>query len=81
MSVHERFAAIRRGLLEFLILKIVAADRVYAADILKRLSTTDFATQEGTLYPLLSKRFIRWNFSAYEAPSGLAAASDLGRED
>ena len=55
MSVDERFAAIRRGLLEFLILKIVAVDRVYAADILKRLSATDFATQEGTLYPLLSK--------------------------
>ena len=55
MSAGERFAAIRRGLLEFLILKIVAADRVYAADILKRLNTTDFATQEGTLYPLLSK--------------------------
>lgn len=55
MGVDERFAAIRRGLLEFLILKIVAADRVYAADILNRLSATDFATQEGTLYPLLSK--------------------------
>jgi len=55
MGVDERFAAIRRGLLEFLILKIVASDKVYAADILKRLSATDFATQEGTLYPLLSK--------------------------
>ena len=55
MSANERFAAIRRGLLEFLILKIVSADRVYAADILKRLNATDFATQEGTLYPLLSK--------------------------
>ena len=55
MSVEEKFAAIRKGLLEFLILKIVAADKVYAADILKRLSATDFATQEGTLYPLLSK--------------------------
>lgn len=55
MGVDERFAAIRRGLLEFLILKIVAADKVYAADILKRLSAADFATQEGTLYPLLSK--------------------------
>ena len=55
MSADDRFAAIRRGLLEFLILKIVAADRVYAADILKRLNATDFATQEGTLYPLLSK--------------------------
>ena len=55
MSVNEKFAAIRKGLLEFLILKIVAADKVYVADILKRLSDTDFATQEGTLYPLLSK--------------------------
>ena len=55
MGVDEKFAAIRKGLLEFLILKIVAADKVYVADILKRLSDTDFATQEGTLYPLLSK--------------------------
>ena len=55
MRTDERFAAIRKGLLEFLILKIVAANKVYAADILKKLETTDFATQEGTLYPLLSK--------------------------
>src|SRR2546425_12002241 len=55
MSVNVKFAAIRKGLLEFLILKIIAADKVYVADILKRLSTTEFATQEGTLYPLLSK--------------------------
>ncbi len=55
MSVNERFAAIRKGLLEFLILKIVAVDKVYVADILKRLSGTEFSTQEGTLYPLLSK--------------------------
>ena len=55
MGVNERFVAIRKGLLEFLILKIVAANKVYVADILERLSETDFATQEGTLYPLLSK--------------------------
>ena len=55
MDLTEKFTPIRKGLLEFLILKIVAADEVYVADILKRLSDTDFATQEGTLYPLLSK--------------------------
>jgi PadR family transcriptional regulator PadR len=55
MGLSEKFASIRKGLLEFLILKIVAADKVYAADILDRLSETEFATQEGTLYPLLSK--------------------------
>lgn len=55
MPEKERFGPIRKGLLEFLILKIVAAEKVYAADILKRLSSTEFATQEGTLYPLLSR--------------------------
>jgi PadR family transcriptional regulator PadR len=53
--VQEKFVAIRKGLLEFLILKIIASDKVYVADMLQRLSATEFATQEGTLYPLLSK--------------------------
>ena len=55
MSVIEKFSAIRKGLLEFLILRIIASDKVYVADMLNRLSSTEFATQEGTLYPLLSK--------------------------
>ena len=54
-GTNEKFAAIRKGLLEFLILKIIAVDKVYVADMLARLSDTEFATQEGTLYPLLSK--------------------------
>ena len=55
MSINEKFTAIRKGLLEFLVLKIVSADKVYVADIMKALSETEFSTQEGTLYPLLSK--------------------------
>ena len=55
MSINEKFTSIRKGLLEFLLLKIIAADKVYVADILKELKETEFATQEGTLYPLLSK--------------------------
>jgi len=55
MGVDEKFSSIRKGMLEFLLLKIIAADKVYVADILKQLSGTEFATQEGTLYPLLSK--------------------------
>lgn len=55
MGAEDKFAAIRKGLLEFAILRIVSADTVYAADILRRLADTEFATQEGTLYPLLSK--------------------------
>src|ERR1041384_2133569 len=55
METTEKLLPIRKGLLEFVILKIIAADKVYVADMLKLLSETEFATQEGTLYPLLSK--------------------------
>jgi PadR family transcriptional regulator PadR len=55
MNLNEKFSGIRKGLLEFLVLQIIAAEKVYVADILKQLSATQFATQEGTLYPLLSK--------------------------
>jgi PadR family transcriptional regulator, regulatory protein PadR len=55
MPNDEKFTPIRKGLLEFLILRIVAADKVYVADMLERLAATPFATQEGTLYPLLSR--------------------------
>jgi PadR family transcriptional regulator, regulatory protein PadR len=65
MSSDVKFLAIRKGLLEFLLLKIIAADQVYVADILGRLEGTPFATQEGTLYPLLSK-MRRENLVDYE---------------
>jgi PadR family transcriptional regulator, regulatory protein PadR len=55
MGVNEKFSAIRKGLLEFLVLKIISAEKVYVADILEQLGKTEFTTQEGTLYPLLSK--------------------------
>jgi PadR family transcriptional regulator PadR len=55
MSADQKFGPIRKGLLEFLVLRIISAATVYVADILRRLAATEFATQEGTLYPLLSK--------------------------
>jgi PadR family transcriptional regulator, regulatory protein PadR len=51
----EQFAPLRKGLLEFAILRIVSGRTVYVGDILAALATTPFATQEGTLYPLLSR--------------------------
>ncbi len=55
MLIDTKLAPLRKGLLEFVVLRIVGGDQVYVPDILKRLSGTEFATQEGTLYPLLSK--------------------------
>jgi PadR family transcriptional regulator PadR len=54
-DLSEKFGPIRKGLLEFALLRVVAADRLYVAEMLKRLAGTEFATQEGTLYPLLSR--------------------------
>ncbi|MBP7805044.1 MAG: PadR family transcriptional regulator [Candidatus Pacebacteria bacterium] len=54
-TIEEKFAPLKKGLLEFVTLTVISADKVYAADILATLAKTDFATQEGTLYPLLSK--------------------------
>ena len=54
-SIEDNFGQLRKGLLEVAVLAIVSAHEVYAADILNRLSETDFATGEGTLYPLLSR--------------------------
>lgn len=50
-----KLAPLRKGLLEFVVLKIVGGESLYVPDILRRLANTEFATQEGTLYPLLSK--------------------------
>ena len=55
MDITEKFNPIRKGLLEFVILKVIDTEKLYVAEMLKRLAATEFATQEGTLYPLLSK--------------------------
>ena len=55
MSADTLFRPLRRGLLEFAVLTTLSTGRHYAADVLDRLAETPFVTQEGTLYPLLSK--------------------------
>jgi PadR family transcriptional regulator len=55
MNVDNKLGQLRKGLLEFIVLKVISEHKVYAADILTKLRKTEFATQEGTLYPLLSK--------------------------
>ena len=48
-------AEIRKGLLIAAVLQVIGNRQVYAGEILKALQSTLFATQEGTLYPLLGK--------------------------
>jgi PadR family transcriptional regulator PadR len=55
MELDSKFAAVRKGLLEFVVLELIAKEPMYAADLISQLASTEFATQEGTLYPLLSR--------------------------
>ena len=86
MSVNEKFSGMRNGLLEFIVLQIIAAGKVYAADILRQLGPTEFATQEGTLYPLLSKMRreglldYEWKESESGPPRKYYALTAQGRE-
>ena len=86
MNVNEKFSAIRKGLLEFLILRIIDADKVYVADMLRKLADTEFATQEGTLYPLLSRMRreglleYQWQESESGPPRKYYGLTALGRE-
>ena len=85
MAIEPKLAPIRKGLLEFLVLKIVGAESVYVPDILRRLSGTEFATQEGTLYPLLSRLRredlvqYRWQESGSGPPRKYYRLTETGR--
>lgn len=54
-SIDDKFGPLRKGLMELAVLKVISGKKVYVAEILKKLAATDFATGEGTLYPLLSR--------------------------
>ena len=82
----SKLSPLRKGLLEFLVLDVVSSGDVYVADILERLGNTDFATREGTLYPLLSRMRQEglldydWRESAAGPPRKDYRLTPLGRD-
>ena len=85
-ELQEKFAPMRKGILEFLLLKMINAHKMYVADILKKLEATEFATGEGTLYPLLSRMRreglvdYEWQESESGPPRKYYRLTDKGRE-
>lgn len=62
----------RKGLLEFCILRVISEGRIFSSDILDTLKRADLLVVEGTLYPLLS-RFKEQGLVSYdweESPFG-----------
>jgi PadR family transcriptional regulator PadR len=54
-SLSKVATQMRKGVLEYAILSIIAKGEAYASDILETLKNNKLIVVEGTLYPLLSR--------------------------
>ena len=55
MNVENTQVQMRKGILEYCILQIIARGEVYASDMLEELTSAKIMVVEGTLYPLLTR--------------------------
>ncbi|HLT09021.1 MAG TPA: PadR family transcriptional regulator [Cyclobacteriaceae bacterium] len=55
MKASNTQVQMRKGLLEFCILHIIARGEVYATDMIEELTEAKLIVVEGTLYPLLNR--------------------------
>lgn len=87
MEQPDKLQQVRKGLLEIVLLKVISREKVYVADILDRLAKTEFQTQEGTLYPLLSRLRreelldYEWVESESGPPRKYYSLTDKGRKE
>ena len=54
-NLENTQAQMRKGVLEFCILSILANEEVYPSDIISRMKEARLIVVEGTLYPLLTR--------------------------
>ncbi len=55
MNIEKVKAQMRKGVLEYCILSIIADKEVYASDIIQKLKDAKLIVVEGTMYPLLTR--------------------------
>ena len=55
MNLENTQVQMRKGILEYCILHIIARGEVYASDMLDELTAARMIVVEGTLYPLLTR--------------------------
>jgi Predicted transcriptional regulators len=55
MNLENTQIQMRKGILEYCILHIIARGEVYASDMLDELTAAKMIVVEGTLYPLLTR--------------------------
>jgi PadR family transcriptional regulator PadR len=85
-NLENTQAQMRKGVLEYCILSILATDEVYTTDIILRMRASKLMVVEGTLYPLLTRLKnagllqYRWEESKSGPPRKYYSLTDQGRE-
>lgn len=55
MEAKNTITQMRRGILEFCIVSLLAEQEIYTAELIDRLKAANLIVTEGTLYPLLNR--------------------------
>ncbi|MCL3780260.1 PadR family transcriptional regulator [Prolixibacteraceae bacterium JC049] len=86
MKIENTQAQMRKGVLEYCILSILANQPSYASDIIEELKNAKMIVVEGTLYPLLTRLKnagllqYRWEESTQGPPRKYYELSDKGAQ-
>ncbi len=86
MNVENTQVQMRKGILEFCILHIIARGEVYASDMIEELTKARIMVVEGTLYPLLTRLRkaglvdYRWEESVSGPPRKYYRLTDIGKD-
>jgi PadR family transcriptional regulator PadR len=86
MIVENTQTQMRKGILEYCILSVIAKGEIYASDIIAELKKARLLVVEGTLYPLLTRLknngllAYNWVESTSGPPRKYYVLSDEGRK-
>ena len=86
MNVENAKAQMRKGVLEYCIISILAKGDAYASDIINDLKESKLIVVEGTLYPLLTRQknagllSYRWEESTQGPPRKYYKLTEKGQE-
>lgn len=85
MNLENTKAQMRKGVLEYCILSILANNDAYASDIINELKEAKMIVVEGTLYPLLTRQknagllSYRWEESQQGPPRKYYTLTEQGK--
>lgn len=85
MNIENTQAQMRKGILEYCILLIIAGEDSYVQDIINKLKTSKMLVVEGTIYPLLTRLknmgllSYRWEESTQGPPRKYYSITETGK--